>query len=115
MTVTAYVTRYGRPITEEEIIEGFKCMDCEVFTRSKWGGIDEYYMVNWELWYQATGFYDLVYDPDNKDNGMLCIGCLENRIGRKLNRNDFMDAPVNDLSIPDMRSDRLINRLTRHG
>ena len=29
-------------------------------------------------------------------NGFLCIGYLENRIGRKLHLADFTEAPVND-------------------
>lgn len=37
---------------------------------------------------------------------MLCIGCLETRIGRPLSQGDMMDAPVNET--PHMpRSERL--------
>jgi hypothetical protein len=43
--------------------------------------------------------------------GMLCIGCLENRIGRKLRRTDFSEYPINnDGKYP--RSERLKNRLS---
>ena len=29
------------------------------------------------------------------DSGMLCIGCLEVRLGRTLTSEDFTDAPIN--------------------
>jgi hypothetical protein len=40
---------------------------------------------------------------------MLCIGCLEERLGRRLNANDFTDAPVNHGFT--WQSERLQNRL----
>jgi hypothetical protein len=43
---------------------------------------------------------------------ILCVACLERRLGRRLTRCDFADAPVNDLGNGDYRSDRLIDRLT---
>lgn len=45
---------------------------------------------------------------------ILCIGCLEKRIGRTLTACDFTDCPVNDLNDPHWadRSKRLLNRLT---
>jgi hypothetical protein len=42
---------------------------------------------------------------------ILCIGCLEKRIGRTLMSSDFTDAPINDPNDPDI-SDRLRDRLT---
>jgi len=36
--------------------------------------------------------------------GALCIGCLEERLGRHLTADDFMDVPLNDLSIPNTSS-----------
>jgi hypothetical protein len=42
-------------------------------------------------------------------NGMLCIGCLENRIGRPLMQADFTDVPVNQPSRSN--SKRLASRL----
>jgi hypothetical protein len=47
---------------------------------------DEYYMVHDALWKLAG------MEPDG---GMLCIGCLETRLGRKLVRGDFTDYPIN--------------------
>jgi hypothetical protein len=43
---------------------------------------------------------------------ILCIGCLEKRIGRTLCRTDFIDAPINDPN-EHQHSDRLRNRLAR--
>jgi hypothetical protein len=68
------------------------CTDCGTDTtpctgkrgcrhKGKW----EWYMVRNTLWKRA-GMTD----------GFLCVGCLENRIGRKLKPSDFSEAPVND-------------------
>jgi len=103
------------------------CVDCGANTRE----LGEYYMVLRSIWLQAgmrgpsdqdiadlrAGKYDGATYEKVRDllaaPGMLCIGCLENRIGRKLTRYDFMDAPINDLGyFPADRSDRLIDRLT---
>jgi hypothetical protein len=69
----------------------------------------EYYMVQHAIW-----------DEFGPDKGYMCIGCLETRMGRKLNSADFLDVPVNDLAISDTeryawswRTPRLINRLER--
>lgn len=59
----------------------FHCLDCAVNTSE----IDEYYMVHDHIWLYAN--------PD--DYGMLCISCLEERLGRMLRPSDFTDAPVN--------------------
>lgn len=63
----------------------------------------EYYMVTNEIWLQAN---------DGSRKGMLCIGCVEKRIGRKLNQFDFLDAPINDIDLFPLKSRRLISRLT---
>jgi hypothetical protein len=61
----------------------YTCIDCTVDTDK----IDEYYVVRDDVWRLAeTGELD----------GMLCIACLENRIGRQLTPVDFIDAPIND-------------------
>lgn len=60
-------------------MDKFLCLDCKVDTSE----IYEYYMVKDEIW--PIGTYD----------GMLCIGCLETRIGRELNVNDFPFVNVN--------------------
>lgn len=63
----------------------------------------EYYMVHDALWNKAIfwSFGEL----------MLCIGCIEDRLGRKLTIRDFTDAPVNRLNF-GTKSARLIDRLT---
>ena len=48
------------------------CLDCQINTLEAY----EYYMVHDHVWSQ-TGL--------KKNDGMLCISCLENRIGRTLN------------------------------
>jgi len=83
------------------------CDGCGVNTSK----IKEYYMVHDEIWLSVS---EDVY-------GMLCIGCLEERLGRRLTPDDFMDCPVNNWKFtPPPRkwrhlshcSDRLLSRLT---
>jgi hypothetical protein len=40
---------------------------------------------------------------------LLCIGCIERRLGRTLTSADFSNVPINTL--PDVRSARLQDRL----
>jgi len=42
--------------------------------------------------------------------GMLCISCLEKRIGRILTSKDFIDIPINHT--PLFRSDLLLERMS---
>jgi hypothetical protein len=72
------------------------CADCGADTTPGEG--NEFYMISDELW-QAVGVGE----------GFLCIGCLENRLGRQLIAADFIDVPGN---IPEpQKSPRLIARL----
>ena len=74
----------------------FLCLDCKVDTNA----INEYYTLENEVWLEANP----------ADRGMLCIGCVENRLGRSLRRQDFMmDAPIN-LGYFD-QSERLLDRI----
>jgi hypothetical protein len=66
-------------------------------------GVDEYYMVHREVW-AAAGMLPR--------GGMLCVGCLEARLGRRLTAADFTSAPVNDLRRGWRGSARLLSRLT---
>lgn len=84
--------------SDEEIKAGFICLDCNVHTDE----IGEYYMIDFDLWNQVH--------PANK--GMLCIGCVEERLGRQLHAADFIDALVNEVGGMFQQSDRLISRLT---
>jgi hypothetical protein len=55
----------------------FCCLDCGVDTAE----IDEYYIVTPEVWARAMA--------TGGDEGMLCIGCLEKRLGYQLDPADF--------------------------
>jgi len=49
------------------------------------------------------------------DGGLLCIGCLERRLGRRVKRDDFKSTPSLEFwpTADDRRSLRLRNRLSR--
>jgi len=82
------------------MIETFKCLDCGSDT-SVQGGLCEYYMVYDHLWLAANP----------KRSGMLCIGCLEERLGIKFKPSDFTDCPLNQPTDMARKSDRLRERL----
>ena len=64
------------------------CCDCGLGTIT----IDEWYMVNDEVWEQAwAGRRKSWHAIDGQQ--ILCIGCLENRICRTLCRTDFIEGP----------------------
>lgn len=80
------------------------CLDCEENTSH------EYYMVSDEIWIQAT--------REEERRSVLCIGCLEDRLGRSLNSEDFpKNIGLNQANLAlaeegDYRvSDRLKNRI----
>ncbi len=54
---------------------------------------------------------DRVWDKFAKENEMLCIGCLEKRIGRELKGIDFKNCPVNTDHYDYPKSERLMKRL----
>lgn len=74
------------------------CLDCGIDTDKN----NEFYMIHDHLWEQA------VPNKHQRENRVLCIGCLEERLGRKLLPNDFTNTPVNKKGI---HSYRLISRL----
>ncbi len=81
------------------IRKGFICLDCKENTSK----MNEYYFVHTTLWLSVV--------KDNK--GMLCIGCLEKRLGRTLTAKDFTDCYLNDLKGTFCKkSMRYIDRLT---
>jgi hypothetical protein len=61
----------------------------------------EYYMVHDDVWSSAF----------SKKRGMLCIGCLESRLGKLLTKDDFTAAPLNSMNL-FLGSTRLQSRLT---
>lgn len=80
-----------------EDLDLFECMDCHCCTKCN----SETYRVHDEVWAAAGA------EPE----GMLCIGCLEERLGgRRLTRYDFGPAAVNSMSLV-FGSKRLKNRL----
>ena len=56
------------------------CVDCGKNTFQT----DDYYMVKQWIW-----------EKFGVGHGMLCIGCLEKRMGRKLTKDDLTDCPLN--------------------
>lgn len=76
-------------------IKPFLCADCKANTMN-----DEYYMVTDKIWQEAKA----------PERSMLCIGCLEKRLGRELVKTDFVNSAVNQLA-PESYSPRLRNRL----
>lgn len=74
----------------------FLCLDCRIDT----GRIHEHYFIETSLWLSAVG--SIV--------GMLCIGCLETRLGRQLVANDFPDVTINNPRF-EAKSQRLMSRM----
>lgn len=74
----------------------WKCLGCRIDT----GKAHEHYFVKTEVWLLAH----------SSIRGMLCVGCLEDRIGRTLTKDDFTDAHINNPRLYPM-SDRLRSRL----
>lgn len=72
------------------------CLDCHVDT----GRLYEHYFIETETWMSIVG----------SNQGMLCIGCAEKRLKRKLNRKDFPDVHINNPKLYIMSS-RLLSRI----
>jgi len=91
-------------ISETEELEPIPCRDCGV---DIWE-LKEYYMVSDACW-RRSGM--------KPRGGMLCIGCLEQRLGHELKAINFKDCPLNwrNITVPDMASARLISRLLNGG
>lgn len=68
-------------------------------------------MVKEEAWEQAWCGGRKSFHGKVPGQEILCIGCLEQRIGRTLMACDFTDAPVNDPNDNEM-SARLCGRIT---
>lgn len=85
------------------------CHDCGAEVLSPAPGVrTEWFMVTPAVWHAAGA----------AKRAVLCVGCLEARLGRRLHRGDFTDCPLNDLNRhqPDKawwwRTDRLVDRMT---
>lgn len=79
--------------------EDFHCIDCGVDTAA----IAEYFMVYGIFWRPARM---------SPAGGLLCIGCLETRLGHPLRKRDFPALPINDTPLGP-QSERLRARLER--
>lgn len=86
------------------IDSGALCVDCGVDTTK----IGEYYMSTDALWSRAGM---------KTHGGMLCIGCLEERVGHKLKSSNFKECPLNwrNVLYPNMCSERLLSRYLNGG
>jgi hypothetical protein len=71
-----------------------RCRFCGVGTIE----IQEVYMVNDEIWVPFL---------DKED--FCCVGCLEEKLGRRLTPSDFRDVPLNEWT--DSMSARLLDRM----
>lgn len=90
-------TRLCECCDEVQSVE-FDCHDCKQDTIT----LGEFYIVVNSVWQAAKAHEDW----------MLCIGCLEERLGRKLVPDDFLDCPLNHLALRwvDKESDRQLDR-----
>jgi len=67
-------------------LKKFLCMDCKVDIMDV-NGIVHYYSLRNEIWNRIC--------LGKEKAGMLCLFCVEKRLGRKLRFSDFSDAPLN--------------------
>lgn len=74
----------------------FFCLDCSIDT----GKIHEHYFIKTDVWLSVVGSI----------KGMLCVGCIEDRLKRKLVSSDFTDATVNNPKF-EPKSQRLMQRM----
>ena len=80
--------------------KGFECLYCGVNTMHN----NEYYMLNDDLWLEVTA------SAGTNGEGMACIGCVEEQLGRRLTRKDFnLRAPLNNFYT--WQSERLQDRV----
>lgn len=74
----------------------FSCLDCKIDT----GKTHEHYFINTVTWLSVV----------QTTKGMLCVGCIETRLGRQLVAADFPQVSVNSPSY-EPKSLRLLNRM----
>jgi len=81
---------------ETESLTETDCLDCGIDTDDS----NEYYMLKKSVW-KETGL--------TLHEGILCIGCVEVRLGRQLTNKDFEDCALTHGFFK--MSPRLINRI----
>jgi hypothetical protein len=87
----------------------FPCKDCGTNTVPLEGN-REYYEVQDQLWNEIAQAPGIGQSDNGPEGFFLCIGCLEERISRKLTPDDFKAFPAN---VPSpWYSDRLNDRLS---
>jgi hypothetical protein len=84
------------------------CADCGIGTNT----LGEWYMVKNEIWDQAWAGRRKSWHALSGQQ-ILCVGCLEKRLGRTLMACDFTDVPVNNDPHTWRKSKRLRDRLQR--
>lgn len=86
-------------MTKKKLNETELCVDCKVNCFET----NEYYMVTDACWKRAGM---------TQNGGMLCIGCLEGRLGKRLQPRDFSECVLNwrNVFAPDTVSQRLLSR-----
>lgn len=90
----------GKPVYGS--IASWHCLECKKDTFL----LDEYYMVHNDLWMSALREKDM--DVNHGTDGMLCIKCLESRIGRELKAVDFTSAPISH--VPERHRSELLQK-----
>jgi hypothetical protein len=95
-------------MTARRCFLGAPCADCCVGTFT----IGEYYIVKDDVWEQAWAGRRKSWQRQVPGQEILCIGCLEQRLGRTLTKHDFDNVPINDPRIDPNKSARLLDRLT---
>jgi hypothetical protein len=80
------------------------CHDCGDLDRTG-EGPHEWYMIHDDLWAESG------LGPDD---GHLCVGCLEKRLGRQLTPADFKDVPLSHPPFGNLTA-RLLDRLGHGG
>jgi hypothetical protein len=83
------------------------CRRCGVNTSK----IHEYYVLHDEIWDGVVTRWKLPLDRYG-ESGMMCVGCFEQLLGRRLTKGDFLDCPVNEPLGAWPKSVRLYQRLT---
>jgi hypothetical protein len=85
------------------------CDDCGTVVVGRLADVHEWYVVHDDVWEDAGMPVSVPYSGA----GVLCVGCIEHRLGRQLNADDFAPAPLNSGLFFD-QSARLVSRLESH-
>jgi len=70
--------------SDDSVRKNFICVDCG---KDTWVGNMDYYMIRLDLW-----------DKYGVGDNMLCVKCIETRLGHKLTRDDITDCMLNHIN-----------------